>query len=265
MTKEEFINATEQFNYGCDAGSLGIVVNGKNFMVSNCAGDGEGTVYITDKSHLEITPPFDDESVLTFGSYDKEAERITVGLRRFDICEYIEPVMIMKGRHFSISRIRNSHDFIIRVTDLKFTRKPKSNRVGTILDADEYIDIYDDVEKSQVESKLESFLLESANLKEWPTRGTPIHWHIVVKDEDYWFNEWAHLHQNEDPNKGDFTEIHYVPGFLIKIAGWRGDVMFSVPLYPKEEKPVYTLKEGIEKISEFIIAGKIEIPGFEYN
>lgn len=119
----------------------------------------------------------------------------------------------------------------------------------------------------QVTDKLEEFLsfkLKATDLKEWPTRGNPIHWHIVVKDED-WFNEFAHLHQNEDPNKGDFTEIHYVPGFLIKLAGWRGNVMFTVPLYPKEEKPVYTLKEGIEKLSEFIIAGKIEILGFEYN
>lgn len=116
----------------------------------------------------------------------------------------------------------------------------------------------------QVPDQLEEFLLKAKGLEEWPTSGTPIHWHIVVKDED-WFNELAHLHQNEDPDKGDFTEIHYVPGFLIKLAGWRGDVMFSVPLYPKEEKPEYSLKEGIEKISEFIIAGKIEIPGFEYN
>lgn len=263
MTKEEFINVTEQFNYGCDAGSLGIVVNGMDFMVLNCAGDGEGTVYITDKLHYELTPPFDDELVITFGSYDKEAEYITVGLRRFDICGCTEPVMIMKGRHFSISRVRNSHDFIIRVTDLKFTRKPKSNQVRTILDDDEYIDIHDDVPK-QVPDQLEEFLLKAAGLKEWPTSGNPIHWHIVVEDED-WFNELAHLHQNEDPDKGDFTEINFVPGFPIKIAGWRGDTMFTLPLYPEKEKPVYTLKEGIKKISEFIIAGKIKIPGFEYN
>ena len=264
MTKEEFVSATEQFNYGCDAGSLGIVVNGMNFMVLNCCGDGEGTVYITNKSHIELHSPFDDELVLTFGSYDKEAEYITVGLRRFDICGYLEPVMIMKGRHFSISRIRNSHDFIIRVTDLKFTRKPKSNQVGTVMDDDEYVDIYDDVEKSRMASELESYLLKSAELKEWPTSGIPIHWHIDVKDED-WFNELAHLQQKADLSKGDFTEIHFVPGFLIKLAGWRGNVMFTLPLYPEKEKPVYTLKKGIEKISEFIIAGKIKIPGFEYN
>ena len=147
MTKEEFTQATEQFNYGCDAGSLGIVVNGMDFMVLNCAGDGEGTVYITDKSHFELDSPFNDELVLTFGSYDKDAEYITVGIRRFDIATCLEPVMIMKGRHFSISRMRNSHDFIVRVTDLKFIRKPKSNQVGTIFDDDEYIDICDDVEK----------------------------------------------------------------------------------------------------------------------
>ena len=116
----------------------------------------------------------------------------------------------------------------------------------------------------QVPDQLEEFLLKAVGLKVWPTRGIPIHWHIVVKDED-WFNELAHIHQKVDLSKGDFTEIHFTPGFLIKLAGWRGNVMFTLPLYPKKEKPVYTLKEGIKKISEFIIAGKIKIPGFEYN
>lgn len=116
----------------------------------------------------------------------------------------------------------------------------------------------------QVPDQLEEFLLKTVGLKEWPTRGNPIHWQIVVKDED-WFNELASLDQKEDLNKGDFTEINFVPDNFIHFAGWRGNVMFTLPLYPKEEKPVYTLKEGIKKISEFIIAGKIKIPGFEYN
>ncbi len=116
----------------------------------------------------------------------------------------------------------------------------------------------------QVPDQLEEFLLKSVGLKEWPHRGNPIHWQIVVKDED-WFNELASLDQKEDLNKGDFTEINFVPDNFIHFAGWRGNVMFTLPLYPKEEKPVYTLKEGIKKISEFIIAGKIKIPGFEYN
>lgn len=116
----------------------------------------------------------------------------------------------------------------------------------------------------QVPDQLEEFLLKSVGLKEWPTRGNPIHWQIVVKDED-WFNELVSLDQKEDLNKGDFTEINFVPDNFIHFAGWRGNTMFTLPLYPKEEKPVYTLKEGLKKISEFIIAGKIKIPGFEYN
>lgn len=116
----------------------------------------------------------------------------------------------------------------------------------------------------QVPDQLEEFLLKAVGLKEWPTRGNPIHWQIVVKDED-WFNELASLDQKEDLNKGDFTEINFVPDNFIHFAGWRGNVMFTLSLYPKKEKPVYTLKEGIKKISEFIIAGKIKIPGFEYN
>ena len=122
----------------------------------------------------------------------------------------------------------------------------------------------EEMSPGQVPDQLEEFLLKAVDLKEWPTSGNPIHWHIAVKDED-WFNEFAHLHQNADPNKDDFTEIHYVPGYLIKLAGWRGNTMFTLPLYPNEEKPEYTLKEGIKKISEFVIAGTIKIPGFEYN
>ena len=116
----------------------------------------------------------------------------------------------------------------------------------------------------QVHEQLEEFLLKAAGLNEWPARGNPIHWHIIIKDED-WFNELVNLNQNEDRIKGDFTEINFVPDNFIHFAGWRGNVMFTLPLYPKKEKPVYTLKEGIKKISEFIIAGKIKIPGFEYN
>lgn len=112
--------------------------------------------------------------------------------------------------------------------------------------------------------QLEEFLLKAAGFKEWPTRGNPIHWHIIIKDED-WFNELVNLHQNEDRIIGDFTEINFVPDNFIHIAGWRGKTMFTLPLYPKKEKPVYTLKEGIKKISELIVAGKIKIPGFEYN
>ena len=118
--------------------------------------------------------------------------------------------------------------------------------------------------KVAVEDQLEKFLLKTMGLEDWPISGNPIHWQIVIKDED-WFNELAHLHQKEDLNKEDFTEINFVPDNFIHIAGWRGNVIFTLPLYPKEEKPVYTLKEGIKKISEFIIAGKIKIPGFEYN
>ena len=118
--------------------------------------------------------------------------------------------------------------------------------------------------KVSVEDQLEKFLLKTMGREDWPTYGNPIHWRINIKDEN-WFNELAHLHQNEDLSKGDFTEINVVPDTFIQITGWRGNIMFSLPLYPKEEKPAYTLKEGIKKISEFIIAGKIKIPGFEYN
>ena len=120
--------------------------------------------------------------------------------------------------------------------------------------------------KMTVEDQLEKFLLKTMGRKDWPISGNPIHWYIDINDED-WFNELAHLSENAkfSEEKGDFTEINFVPDNFIHIAGWRGNVMFTLPLYPKKEKPVYTLKEGIKKISEFIIAGKIKIPGFEYN
>lgn len=118
----------------------------------------------------------------------------------------------------------------------------------------------------QVPDQLEEFLLKTMGRKDWPTDGNPIHWLIDINDED-WFNELAHLGENEkfSEEKGDFTEINFVPDNYINISGWRGNVMFTLPLYPEKEKPVYTLKEGIKKISEFIIAGKIKIPGLEYN
>ena len=142
MTKEEFTKITEQFNYGCDACSLGIVVNGMNLMVVNCVGDGEGTVYIHDNLFVIDGPrPFDTDLILSLGDYNDDAEDITVGLRRFDICTFLEPVMILKGKHFSISRVKGTRDFVFDVADLKIVRKPKSNEVTSVLDDDEWIDI----------------------------------------------------------------------------------------------------------------------------
>ena len=87
MTEQEFINATEQFNYGCDGGALSIVVNGQNFDIQNRVGDGEGTVYINCHPPFEVKTPFITELVLSFGCLDKDAPDITVGLRRFDIAK----------------------------------------------------------------------------------------------------------------------------------------------------------------------------------
>lgn len=147
MTKEEFIEITEQFNYGCDACSLGITVNGVDLMVVNCVGDGEGTVYIHDNLFTVDGPrPFDTDHVLSIGSYDVNAKDVTVGLRRFDICTFLEPVMILKGKHFSISRVKGTRDFVFDVEGLKIVRKPKSNEVTSIIDDDEWIDIPEDQE-----------------------------------------------------------------------------------------------------------------------
>ena len=142
MTEQEFINATEQFNYGCDGGALSIVVNGQDLDIQNCVGDGEGTVYINRHSLFGVRMPFITELVLSFGCSDKDSPDITVGLRRFDVVKSREPVMIVKGQRFSISRICGTHDFIIDVRgNYKVIRRPKSNKVGTILDDDEYVDI----------------------------------------------------------------------------------------------------------------------------
>ena len=142
MTKEEFTKITKQFNYGCDACSLGIMVNGINVMIVNCVGDGEGTVYIHDNLFvIGGSRPLDTDLILSIGSYDDNAEDITVGLRRFDICTFLEPVMILKGTHFDISRVKGTRDFVFDVEDLKIIRKPKSDKVTSILDDDEWIDI----------------------------------------------------------------------------------------------------------------------------
>ena len=142
MTKDEFIMVTEQFNYGCDGCSLGITVNGINVMVINCLGDGEGTVYIHDsKVAIDGPRPLDTDHILNVGDWDDDAEDITVGLRRFDVCTCLEPVMILKGKHFEISRVKGTRDFVIKVKGLKILRKPKSNEVTSIFDDDEWIDI----------------------------------------------------------------------------------------------------------------------------
>lgn len=140
MTKEEFAQATEQFNYGCDAGSLALVIGDMVYHVQNCTGDGEGTVYVTGKDHIDLPSPFDDELVLSFGNYEKDAKDIIVGFRRFDIVNFMEPRMILRGKHFGISRVRDTNDFVVRVYDLKILRRPKSNVVGSIFTPDEYED-----------------------------------------------------------------------------------------------------------------------------
>ena len=124
----------------------------------------------------------------------------------------------------------------------------------------------DPANQLSAEDQLEKFLLKTKEWKTWPTDGEPTHWYIIVKDED-WFNEFAGLNKYAkfSKEKGDFTEINFVPDNFIHFAGWRGNTVFSAPLYPREEQSTYTLKEGLKKISEFILDGKIELPGFKYN
>ena len=146
MTEREFSDACEKFHYGCDGGALSIVVNGMNLDLQNDVGDGEGTVYINPHSLFGIRMPFITDLMLSFGSRDENAPDITVGLRRFDIDKNKEPVMIIKGKHFHISRVRDSHDFLIDVRgNFKVIRRPKSNRVGTVFDDDDYEDIEEEV------------------------------------------------------------------------------------------------------------------------
>lgn len=118
-TKEEFIKNTEQFHYACDAGSLGILVHGVDIGVLNCTGDGEGTVYITDKMHFELPAPSEDELILTLGKNNYCVEYLTIGLRALDIETWQEPELKITAREFSISRIKGTNDFIIRVEGRK--------------------------------------------------------------------------------------------------------------------------------------------------
>ena len=151
MTKEESVKPVEQFNYGCDACSLSIVINGVDLMVVNCVGDGEGTVYINDNRSITHRPRHQyTDLVLSFGDYDDDAEDITVGLRRFDICKSLEPVMILKGKHFKISRVQGTRDFVFDVKGLKVIRRPKSNVVSSILYPDPWIDIPETKEDQEV-------------------------------------------------------------------------------------------------------------------
>ena len=112
--KEFFISHTDHFEYGCDGGALTILVNGMNLHIQNCTGDGDGTVYITDKEHFELQSPFQDELMLSFGGFDTDDQSITIGLRALGIVTDNEPEMWITAKYFSISRIRGTKDFIIR-------------------------------------------------------------------------------------------------------------------------------------------------------
>jgi len=119
MTKEEFASMCEQFHYACDAGSLGILVRGVDIGVLNCTGDGEGTVYITDKKHWELPAPSEDELILTLGKHNYCVEYLTIGLRALDIETWQKPELRITAREFSISRIKGTKDFIIRTEGRK--------------------------------------------------------------------------------------------------------------------------------------------------
>ena len=118
-------NSIMLVHYACDAGSLGILVNGIDIGVLNCTGDGEGTVYITDKNHFQLPSPFEDELILTLGKNNYCVEYLTIGLRALDIETWREPELKITAREFSISRIKGTKDFIIRVEGRK--EEPDAN------------------------------------------------------------------------------------------------------------------------------------------
>lgn len=107
-----------KFDYVCDACSLGITVNDVNVMLLNHVGDGDGTVFVhgfDDGDPIELPDYSQTDLVLVVGENAGEDASIALGLRSSDIGKGF-PDVIIEARQFHIFKVRNSRDFVIRVS-----------------------------------------------------------------------------------------------------------------------------------------------------
>ena len=110
-----------KFDYVCDAGSLGITVNNNNMMLLNDVGDGDGTVFVhgfDDGDPIELPDYNQTDLVLVVGKNAGDDTPIALGLRRSAISTSFADVYIVASQ-FHIFKVRDSRDFVIRVSEPK--------------------------------------------------------------------------------------------------------------------------------------------------
>ena len=110
-----------KFDYVCDACSLGITVNNNNMMLLNHDGDGDGTVFVygfDDGDPIELPDYNQTDLVLVVGKNAGEDTPIALGLRHSAISTSFADVYIVASQ-FHIFKVRNSRDFVIRVSEPK--------------------------------------------------------------------------------------------------------------------------------------------------
>lgn len=107
-----------KFDYICDGCSLAITVNNVDMSLLNHVGDGDGTVYVhglDEGDPLDLPDNSQADLVLTVGDFNEHAP-ISLGLKYSDISSDVPDVFIV-AKQFHISEVRNSRDFVIRVSD----------------------------------------------------------------------------------------------------------------------------------------------------
>lgn len=107
-----------KFDYVCDACFLAITVNNTNMLLPNHVGDGEGTVYIHgfDEGDPIDLPDKDQTHLLAVVGAFGEDTSISLGLRDSDV-ESGSPDVIIVAKQFHIYEVKDSRDFIIKVSN----------------------------------------------------------------------------------------------------------------------------------------------------
>ena len=115
---ERFLKNSKVFVYGCDAGSLGIVINGVLIHLLNDTGDGDGTVYVIHGDHIQYPIPWQSKLVAVFmpeDYLDNNSSKITVGFRAYDICSEI--ICEVTGRRIAIEKVIGTKEFVVYVQE----------------------------------------------------------------------------------------------------------------------------------------------------
>ena len=109
-----------KFDYICDACSLGITVNNANMSLLNHVGDGDGTVYIhgfDEGDPIDLPDNNQTDLVMDVGA-DSDETTVSLGLRCSDIGSG-PPDVVIVAKQFDIAKVRNSRDFVIKVSEPK--------------------------------------------------------------------------------------------------------------------------------------------------